>query len=204
MRRVLRTVGGALAALALGGASVAPAMALAGGSADRGFIVGRWTDDGDCSKAASFSRDGTFVVANGDDGLWHIADDRLTLTGSSTLTLRIIVLDRDSMDVINPDGSRGHSTRCPGGESGGGQIMVPSHAYVVGRWTDSADCSVAASFLADGRFVAHNGNAGRWTLRGDRLTLTDESTLTLQIVPIDQNRMNVVNPDGSLGRSTRC
>ena len=29
-------------------------------------------------------------------------------------------------------------------------------------------------------------------------------TNTLRIVPIDQNTMNVVNADGSLGRSTRC
>ena len=77
-------------------------------------------------------------------------------------------------------------------------------AYVVGRWTDNGDCSVAAEFGEDGRFEANNGTGGLWNLQGDRLTMTGSSTLTLQIVPIDQNTMNVVNPDGSLGRSTRC
>jgi len=76
--------------------------------------------------------------------------------------------------------------------------------YIVGNWTDNGDCSVAVEFGQDGRFVANNGAEGLWNLAGDRLTMTGSSTLTLQIVPIDQNTMNVVNPDGSLGRSTRC
>jgi hypothetical protein len=77
-------------------------------------------------------------------------------------------------------------------------------AYVAGRWTDNGDCSVAVDFAEDGRFTANNGAGGLWNLEGDRLTMSGSSTLTLQIVPIDQNTMNVVNPDGSLGRSTRC
>ena len=54
-----------------------------------------------------------------------------------------------------------------------------------------------------GDFTA-NGGTGLWNLAGDRLTMTGRSTATLQIVPIDQNTMTVVNADGSLGRSTRC
>jgi hypothetical protein len=77
-------------------------------------------------------------------------------------------------------------------------------AYVAGRWTDNGDCSVAVDFGLDGRFSANNGAGGLWNLDGDRLTMSGSSTLTLQIVPIDQDTMNVVNPDGSLGRSTRC
>ena len=76
--------------------------------------------------------------------------------------------------------------------------------YIVGRWTDNGDCSVAVEFGMDGRFTANNGAGGLWNLDGDRLTMSGSETLTLQIVPIDQNVMNVVNPDGSLGRSTRC
>jgi hypothetical protein len=76
--------------------------------------------------------------------------------------------------------------------------------YVAGRWTDNGDCSVAVDFGLDGRFTANNGAGGLWNLDGDRLTMSGSSTLTLQIVPIDQDTMNVVNPDGSLGRSTRC
>ncbi len=77
-------------------------------------------------------------------------------------------------------------------------------AYVMGRWTDDGDCGNAVEFGSDGRFTAANGAGGLWHLAGDQLTMTGSGTLTLQIVPIDQNTMNVVNPDGSLGRSTRC
>ena len=88
--------------------------------------------------------------------------------------------------------------------AGGAAGVTLDRAYIAGRWTDNGDCSVAVEFTTDGRFVANNGNEGLWNLAGDRLTMQGERTLTLQIVPIDQNVMNVVNPDGSLGRSTRC
>jgi hypothetical protein len=99
-----------------------------------------------------------------------------------------------------------------GGKDGGGAIPAASNdgapaldrAYVSGRWTDDGNCGAAVEFTNDGRFVAANGNEGLWNLQGDRLTMQGERTLTLQIVPIDQNTMTVVNPDGSLGRSTRC
>jgi hypothetical protein len=77
-------------------------------------------------------------------------------------------------------------------------------AYMMGRWTDDGDCGNAVDFLPDGRLLASNGREGLWNLAGDRLTMTVDQTITLQVVPIDQNTMNVVNPDGSLGRSTRC
>ena len=87
----------------------------------------------------------------------------------------------------------------------GSQAQVAlDRAYVMGRWTDDGDCDNAVDFLPDGRLVASNGREGLWNLAGDRLTMTVNSTITLQVVPIDQNVMNVVNPDGSLGRSTRC
>ena len=63
---------------------------------------------------------------------------------------------------------------------------------------------MAVEFLGDGRFVAANGAEGLWHLSGDRLTLQGERTVTMQLDPIDHNVMNVVNSDGSLGRSTRC
>lgn len=99
------------------------------------------------------------------------------------------------------DGSKDLAAGATPASSGG---VTLDRAYVVGRWTDNGDCSQAAEFAGDGRFFANNGNEGLWNLQGDQLTMTGSSTLTLQIVPIDQNTMNVVNPDGSLGRSTRC
>lgn len=97
---------------------------------------------------------------------------------------------------------------------GGGAVPAASgavqldRAFLMGRWTDDGDCSPDAStlieFTQDGRFLAANGGTGLWNLDGDELTMTGRETATIRLVPIDQNTMTVVNPDGSLGRSTRC
>ena len=44
------------------------------------IMLGRWTDDGDCDNAVDFLADGRLVAANGREGLWNLAGDRLTLT----------------------------------------------------------------------------------------------------------------------------
>ena len=77
-------------------------------------------------------------------------------------------------------------------------------AYLVGNWTDDNDCSNAIRFTAEGRFIAANGGVGEWALEGDRLTMSGNGTITVRLVPIDRDTLQVVNPDGSLGRSTRC
>jgi hypothetical protein len=85
---------------------------------------------------------------------------------------------------------------------GGGTVV--DRAYLLGRWTDTGDCGNAIAFNPDGGFVAPDGTMGQWTLTGDRLTMAHDRAVTLQLVPIDQGRMSVVNPDGSLGESSRC
>ena len=84
------------------------------------------------------------------------------------------------------------------------EAIAVDRDFLIGRWTDNNDCSVAVTFAGDGRFVTHDGRAGLWHLEGDRLTMTGQATLVLRIVPIDRDTINVINPDGSLGRSTRC
>jgi len=79
---------------------------------DRTFLMGRWTDNGDCSKAIEFAQDGTFHNADGSGGLWNLEGDSLTLTGSSTATIRVSPVDQNTITVINSDGSLGRSTRC--------------------------------------------------------------------------------------------
>lgn len=88
-----------------------------------------------------------------------------------------------------------------GTEAGG---VAVDRAYILGRWTDTGDCDNAVDFGPDGRFVAFDGTVGQWTISGDRLTISGDPGLTLQIVPVDQNRITVINPDGSQGQSTRC
>ena len=85
-----------------------------------------------------------------------------------------------------------------------GAAIAVDRDFLIGRWTDNGDCSVAVTFAGDGRFITHDGRAGLWHLEGDRLTMTGQSTLVLRIVPIDRDTINVINPDGTLGRSTRC
>ena len=77
-------------------------------------------------------------------------------------------------------------------------------SYFVGRWSSDGESDCNSSFNSDGTFTANNGGRGYWSLDGDRLTLTGDSTLVLQVSPIDQNTMTLINPDGSLVRATRC
>jgi hypothetical protein len=79
---------------------------------DRAFVVGRWSDDGDCSDVIEFTQDGRFITANGAGGLWNLDGDRLTMTGRATATIRLSPIDQNTMTVINADGSLGRSTRC--------------------------------------------------------------------------------------------
>jgi hypothetical protein len=80
---------------------------------DRTFLIGRWSDTGDCrGDVITFNQDGSFLAANGGGGLWNLDGDRLTMTGRATATVRVAPIDQDTMTVINADGSLGRSTRC--------------------------------------------------------------------------------------------
>jgi len=79
---------------------------------DRAYMLGRWTDDGDCSKAVQFNQDGRYVNADGTPGLWNLDGSRLTLTGDATITFRLSPIDQNTITVIHDDGSLGRSTRC--------------------------------------------------------------------------------------------
>jgi hypothetical protein len=76
--------------------------------------------------------------------------------------------------------------------------------FLIGRWTDDDNCSDAVEFAADGVFHTPDGSIGHWSLTGDRLTVTGAGTLTMQIVPVDDDTINVINAQGGEGRSIRC
>jgi hypothetical protein len=90
----------------------ASADAGSGGAAlDRAYMVGRWTDDGDCSATTEFRADGTFLFPWGDTGQWTLDGDRLTLTGNtSPFTIRVI--DRDTLERTAAGGAPHRATRC--------------------------------------------------------------------------------------------
>jgi hypothetical protein len=91
---------------------------------DSEFMIGRWTDDGNCADAVEFAADGVFRTPEGTIGSWLLEGDRLTVSGTSTLTMRIVPVDDDTINVINPDGGQGRSTRCDSDDNVAGVPMI--------------------------------------------------------------------------------
>jgi hypothetical protein len=88
------------------------ASADAGGTTlDSAFIVGRWTDNGDCSAVTEFRSDGSFLFPWGDTGQWTLAGDQLTLSGNPS-PYRVRVIDRDTIERTGAGGSPHRATRC--------------------------------------------------------------------------------------------
>ena len=80
---------------------------------DGSFLLGRWGDNGDCSKDVIFHADGSFLSYTGNEGAWVLNGDTLHMegkTGASDLQLQVI--DQNTLRVTNPDGSVGRSQRC--------------------------------------------------------------------------------------------
>lgn len=82
---------------------------------DRNFLIGAWSDSGDCSTTVAFTANGDYATADGAEGQWSLTGDTLTLSGEAGATrLTIIPIDRNTMEVIGEDGSHDRSTRCAG------------------------------------------------------------------------------------------
>ena len=213
----------AAAALALGfgfggAAAQSPAQLAAAVQAPavtHAFLVGRWTDNGDCSNNVEFFADGRFVTSGGARGRWTIDGDRLTFVGNSTVAARVRATGRDAIQLTHADGSVGSSTRCgtartfampalPASAAEVLRIGTPvSRELLIGRWTDTGDCAVVIQFFADGRFTVPTGG-GRWTLTGDQLSFIGTSTVTARVRASGRDRILLVHADGRLGQSMRC
>jgi hypothetical protein len=77
-------------------------------------LVGRWGDNGDCTKYVLFRGDGIFLSYTGGQGHWTLSGTRLVMSGrSGSFTRRVERIDRTGIRIINPDGSAGVSRRCP-------------------------------------------------------------------------------------------
>lgn len=86
----------------------------AGSSAiTREALLGRWGDNGDCTKLITFNADGTFDSYSGMSGTWTLEGDSLTLSGSAgDFLLRVASGGNDTLMIGQPDGSFGISQRC--------------------------------------------------------------------------------------------
>ena len=77
---------------------------------------------------------------------------------------------------------------------------APTRDYVVGRWGEEGDCTLAIDFRADG---TTDGPFGNWTLEGNQLTMADNpQAMTVRVV--DPDTMSSVGADGRTRRLTRC
>ena len=209
----------AAALLALAGGFQVPAAAQPGTqtpAASPQFVLGRWTDSGNCAEFVDFRTDGSFLTSTGAHGTWSLAGDRLTFQGSTTIVARLVPTGRDSLTLVHDDGSQGASTRCPEPRRVAMPVVPASAAealrmsrpatagFLAGSWTDDGDCSIVITFHSDGRFVVPNGS-GQWRLAGDSLTFSgDASSATARARAVGNDRLLLIKPDGSIGQSMRC
>lgn len=101
-----------------GGAMGGKEPVAAGGSGGPGLVspemlVGRWSDNEDCSMEVQFYANRTFRAFNGGRGTWRLTGNSLNLSGGGgSHTMQILSFDGQIMQVRNPDGSIGRSRRC--------------------------------------------------------------------------------------------
>lgn len=77
------------------------------------YLIGRWGDNGDCSKDIIVFADGTFRSYTGGTGRWWLEGNQLTFGGENgTYVMRVAWEGPDTMIITNPDGSIGRSQRC--------------------------------------------------------------------------------------------
>ena len=101
---------------AIGTVAQSPTPAAAPGSnagLTSAMLYGRWGDNGDCAKDIVFAPDGTFRSYTGGGGAWSLSGDVVTMSGAGgTFSVRVQILNGQTLLVTNPDGSVGTSQRC--------------------------------------------------------------------------------------------
>lgn len=222
MRRILAAV--LLAAAWLGGAAgtvtAAQAQPTASEAVTREFLLGRWTDTGNCAEYVDFLADGRFTLPDGQGGRWTLEGDRLSFIGNGTATARVHAESRDRIVLTHGNGTTGNSTRCattapsarrpmpalPASVQAALAMSRPlDRAFLFGRWTDDGDCSNVIDFQRSGRFVVPaTGARGQWRLQGENLSFIAERTVTARARRVGRDRILLIHGDGSLGQSIRC
>jgi hypothetical protein len=80
---------------------------------DRQFMIGRWGDNGDCTKDIVINADGSFTSYSGGEGQWSLNRTTLRLEGKNgAYDLQLALISQDALRITNPDGSVGTSQRC--------------------------------------------------------------------------------------------
>lgn len=109
-------------------------------------------------------------------------------------------------EAAAPDGKPASAQAAPAPTAPvSGPARALSPAALVGRWGDNGDCNKDIFFNADGSFRSYTGGVGRWSLVGDRMTMSGAGgTYEVRVQVINQNQLRIINPDGSVGTSQRC
>ena len=77
------------------------------------FLVGRWGDNGDCTKFVIIRSDGTFLSYTGGEGSWRLTGDRLVFSGANgDHVMQVRREGNGTLIITNPDRSIGRSQRC--------------------------------------------------------------------------------------------
>lgn len=117
---------------------------------------------------------------------------------------RALLVSMSALAACGPSGDQGTATT--GNEtSPAGPGVSQAQAALVGRWALDSSCSDPIVLAADGGFTTPEGDRGRWSLAGDRITLAGPaSTASLRAENIEANAFVAVYDDGGRERMVRC
>lgn len=79
---------------------------------NRTFIVGRWTDNGNCGNSVVFKNDNTFT-SGATTGRWTLQGETLTFLAGNTAKMIVRGVGKDRILLVYPDGRLAQSVRCP-------------------------------------------------------------------------------------------
>ncbi len=80
---------------------------------DQAYLVGRWSDSGDCNQAFEFIADGRFIATDGGAGDWRLDGDQLSMGGpGGAVAVRVVPIDQNTMTVTNAEGQTSNPIRC--------------------------------------------------------------------------------------------
>lgn len=177
------------------GMLISAAMALGGCHLIGGAIAGNDSAEADNAASANASMaDAAGDKRPGESGGDNGGDPRIADAGVTTSR---------SLQAFAGGSGGGMNGKDPMAAGGGTGGLSPQ--ALIGRWADDANCATFIQIHADGTFRSYTGGTGGWRLEGDQLHLSgDGGTFTLAIQAYDGRSMQVVNPDGSVGRSIRC
>lgn len=100
----------ATSSAATSAASAPAAVPANGAKPPKEFLIGKWGTNGDCTLAMDLRPDGT---SDGPFGNWTYTDGVIGFADAPDLRVNVTVIDDNSMQSTNGDGSTSIMTRCP-------------------------------------------------------------------------------------------